>query len=41
VISTATTPLVLCAQTLLFLNLKVVKEEYTTEMLVRDLAALP
>lgn len=41
VISTATTPLVLCAQTLLFLDLKTVKEEYSTESLIRDLDALP
>jgi hypothetical protein len=41
VISTATTPLVLCAQTLLFLNLKMVKEDYSTELLIRDLDALP
>jgi hypothetical protein len=40
-ISTATTPLVLCAQTLLFLNLKMKKEEYSPADLIADLDRLP
>jgi hypothetical protein len=40
-ISTATTPLVLCAQTLLFLNLKMKKEEYSSADLIVDLERLP
>jgi hypothetical protein len=39
-ISTITMPLVLCAQTLLFLDLKTVREGYDTEQLVTDLNKL-
>jgi hypothetical protein len=39
-ISTATMPLVVCAQALLFLDLKTVREGYNTEQLVTDLNAL-
>ncbi len=40
IITTATMPLVLCAQTLLFLDLKTVREGFSTEQLVTDLNAL-